>query len=92
MGFSFIFVREGKKKNPKFQQLFFLMLEAKHDNIKKTFASSSIKLSKVAKSKSSLNFRFMDLTKFSALLNNQWPLNWFILQVDIIRPRESIII
>ncbi len=68
------------------------MLEAKHDNIKTTFASSFIKLSKVAKSISSLNFRFMDMAKLRALLNNQWPLNYFIIQVDITGPRESIIL
>jgi hypothetical protein len=49
-------------------------------------------LSKVAKSISSLNFRFMDMAKLRALLNNQWPLNYFIIQVDITGPRESIIL
>jgi hypothetical protein len=47
------------------------MLETKHDNIKTTFASFSIKLSKVAESISSLNFRFMEMAKFNALLDNQ---------------------
>jgi len=59
-----------KEKNPKPQQHFF-MLEAKHDNSKKTFASFSIKLSKVAKSISSLNFRLMDMVEFNASINNQ---------------------
>ncbi len=45
------------------------MLEAKHDNSKTTFAFSSIKLSKVAKLISILNFKLMDIAKFNASLN-----------------------
>jgi hypothetical protein len=67
--FSYFFKKE--KKNPKPQQLLSLMLETKHDNFKTTFASCSIKLSKVAKSISSLNFKLTNMVEFSASLNNQ---------------------
>jgi hypothetical protein len=66
--FSYFFKKE---KDPKPQQLYFLMLEAKHDNSKTTFASCSIKLSKVAKSISSLNFKLIDMVEFNASFNNQ---------------------
>ncbi len=47
------------------------MLKTKHENSKATFASSSSKLSKVAKSISFLNFKLMDKEEFNASFNNQ---------------------
>jgi hypothetical protein len=47
------------------------MLEAKHDNSKTTFAYFFIKLSKVAKSISSLNFRLVGMVEFNASIKNQ---------------------
>jgi hypothetical protein len=47
------------------------MLEAKHDNSKTTFASSSIKLLKVVDSISSLNFRLINMVEFNASHKNQ---------------------
>ncbi len=92
MGFVFfIFFKEGNKRiqNP---NNFFLMLEAKHDNSKTTFTSSSIKLLKVVESISSLNFRLINMAKFNASHKNQWPLDWFRIQANTIGPRESTII
>jgi hypothetical protein len=68
------------------------MLETKHDNSGTTFASSSIKLSRVAKSISILNLRLMDITKFDASLNNQWPLYWFAIQAYSRGPQKSTVI
>jgi hypothetical protein len=48
-------------------------------------------LSKVAKSISFLNFRLMDIIKFNASLNNQWPLYWFTIQADSRGPQKSTI-
>jgi hypothetical protein len=31
----------------------------------------------------------MDMAEFNASFNNQWPLDWFKIQVDTIGPRES---
>jgi len=50
-----------------------------------------IKLSKSAKLFLSLNFKLTNMTKFDASFNNQWPLNWFKVQIDTIAPRKSII-
>ncbi len=73
MVFFFIFGKEGQKKS-KTLTISCLMLKAICDNSKTTFASSFIKLSKVVESISSLKFRFMDMAKFNASLNNQSPL------------------
>jgi hypothetical protein len=62
-------------------------LEAKHVTSRTMWlASSSIRLSKEIVV-SFLKFELMDMTKFSALVNNQWSLDWFKMQVDITRPR-----
>jgi len=55
----------------------FLVLEAKHYNSKTTFTFCSIKLSKGAKLILSLNFKLVDMAKFNASFNNEWPLDWF---------------
>jgi len=70
MGFFFSDFFKKEKKESK-TPTSFLMLEAKHDNSKATFAFSSINLSKVVKLISILNFRLMDMAKFNASLNTQ---------------------
>jgi hypothetical protein len=56
MGFFSLDFLKKEKKEFKTPTTSFLMLEAKHDNSKATFAFSSINLSKVVKLISILNF------------------------------------
>jgi hypothetical protein len=67
---KYIFLRKKQKKS-KTPTSLFLVLEVKPYNSKTTFAVSSIKLSKRAKSILFLNFKLMNITKFDASFNNQ---------------------
>jgi hypothetical protein len=72
MGFPPFHIQKERKKRIQNPINFFLVLEVRHVNSKAIFASFSIMLSKEVKvSISSLNFKFMDMTKFSASFNNQ---------------------
>jgi hypothetical protein len=68
---NIFFLKKEIKKSKTPTTSLFLVLEAKHYNSKTTFAFSSIKLSKRAKSILSLNFKFTNMTKFDASFNNQ---------------------
>jgi hypothetical protein len=67
----FLHISLRRKENNSTPTTSFLMLETKHENSKATFASSSSKLSKIAKSISFLNYRLMDKEEFNASFNNQ---------------------
>jgi hypothetical protein len=67
----FLHISLRRKKKNSTPTTSFLMLKTKHENSKATFASSSSKLSKVAKSISFLNFKLMDKEEFNASFNNQ---------------------
>lgn len=89
--FKIYFIKKEIKES-KTSTFSFLVLEDKYYNSKTTFAFSSIKFSKGAKLILSLNFQLMNMTKFNASFNNQWPLHWFEIQTNTIAPKKWIII
>ncbi len=85
----FHFFKGKKKKESKPTQTSFLMFKVKHVNSITTFASFFIRLSKkVTISSSSLNFKIMEISKFNALVRNQWPLNWLNTQTNTIVDKQ----